>query len=152
MQDPRNLGACLRVANAAGARAVLIPKNRAAPLNATARKAASGAAEHTPVVSVVNLARALRQLKAAGYWILGADAAAADSLFDFVPRQPLALILGAEAAGLRHNTRKQCDYLFHIPMLGEVESLNVSVAAGVCLYQLRSQWSRAPDDSGGKSS
>jgi 23S rRNA (guanosine2251-2'-O)-methyltransferase len=136
IQDPHNLGACLRTANAAGVDAVIIPRDRAAPVNATVRKVASGAAEATPVVSVTNIARCLRQLKQAGVWILGTGDEAGSRLYDLDLSVPLALVMGAEGAGLRANTRKHCDFLAYLPMLGTVESLNVAVAAGVCLYEV----------------
>ncbi|MGI9228551.1 MAG: 23S rRNA (guanosine(2251)-2'-O)-methyltransferase RlmB [Gammaproteobacteria bacterium] len=139
IQDPHNLGACIRTANAAGVQAVLIPADRSAPVNATVRKVACGAVEATDVIRVTNLSRALKRLQEAGYWVVGADGQAEADLFDFVPQQPLVLVVGAEDSGLRHNTRRYCDYLLKIPMSGAVASLNVSVATGVCLYLLRSR-------------
>lgn len=135
LQDPHNLGACLRTADAAGVDAVIIPKDRAVTVNATVRKVASGAAEHTPVIAVTNLARGLRQLKAAGIWLVGAHGRAEQGLYEVDLGVPLALVMGAEGRGLRQNTRKHCDHLIHLPMLGRVESLNVAVAAGICLYE-----------------
>ena len=134
--DPHNLGACLRSADAFGAHAVIIPKDRAAGVNATVAKAASGAADTVPVITVTNLARALRDLKAHGVWILGADAGG-ESLFDADITGPIAWVLGAEGSGLRRLTREMCDRIVGIPLAGAVESLNVSVAAGICLYASR---------------
>lgn len=135
VQDPHNLGACLRTADACGALAVMIPKDRAAQLNATARKVAVGAAETTPVVSVTNLARALRLLKEAGLWVVGADAEGPRLAHEVDLRGGTALVLGAEGSGLRQLTRQTCDVVVRLPQLGAVESLNVSVAAGMLLYE-----------------
>jgi 23S rRNA (guanosine2251-2'-O)-methyltransferase len=135
VQDPHNLGACLRTADACGALAVLVPRDRAAPLNATARKVAAGAAESTPVVVVTNLARTLRLLKDAGLWIVGAEAGATQRAQDVDLTGPRVLVLGAESAGLRALTRRHCDWLVRLPGLGAVESLNVSVAGGMLLYE-----------------
>jgi len=134
--DPHNLGACLRSADAFGAHAVIVPKDRAVGVNATVAKAASGAADTVPVVTVTNLARALRDLKEHGVWILGADAGG-ESLFDADVGGPVAWVLGAEGSGLRRLTRELCDRIVGIPLAGAVESLNVSVAAGICLYASR---------------
>ncbi len=144
VQDPHNLGACLRTADACGAMAVIIPKDRAAPLNATARKVAAGAAETTPTVMVTNLARCLRDLKEAGLWVFGADAQAADLVADVGLDGPLVLVLGGEGGGLRQLTRQHCDRLVRLPQVGAVESLNVSVAAGMLLYEAVRQrgWGR----------
>jgi 23S rRNA (guanosine2251-2'-O)-methyltransferase len=131
--DPHNLGACLRSADAFGVDALIVPKDRAAGINATVARAAAGAADTVPVVAVTNLARALRALKERGIWVLGADAGG-ESLFDADLRGPLAWVLGAEGSGLRRLTRESCDRIVGIPLAGSVESLNVSVAAGVCLY------------------
>jgi 23S rRNA (guanosine2251-2'-O)-methyltransferase len=136
--DPHNLGACLRSADAFGVQAVIVPKDRAAGLNATVAKAASGAADSVPVVSVTNLARTLSELKARGVWVIGADAGG-ESLFDADVSGPVAWVLGAEGGGLRRLTRESCDRIVTIPMLGTVETLNVSVAAGVCLFATRRQ-------------
>lgn len=136
VQDPHNLGACLRTADAAGVRAVIIPRDRAVGVNATVRKVASGAAENVPVIPVTNLARALREMQDAGIWIIGTADDAEQGLYDQDFIKPLAIVLGAEGKGLRHNTRKQCDALVYIPMQGKVESLNVSVATGICLYEV----------------
>jgi 23S rRNA (guanosine2251-2'-O)-methyltransferase len=137
--DPHNLGACLRAADAFGADAVIAPRDHAAPLNATARKAASGAADVVPYVVVTNLARALRALQQAGVWIVGAAGDAAAGIGSLDLRGPIALVMGAEGGGLRRLTREHCDYLASIPMAGEVSSLNVSVATGVFLYEARRQ-------------
>jgi len=135
VQDPHNLGACLRTADAAGASAVIVPRDRAAGLSPTVRKVASGAAETMPLIQVVNLARTLRWLKEREIWIVGTDERADQSVFEARLTGPLALVLGAEGAGLRRLTRENCDALVGIPMLGVVESLNVSVAAGVVLFE-----------------
>jgi 23S rRNA (guanosine2251-2'-O)-methyltransferase len=135
VQDPHNLGACLRTADACGALAVVIPKDRAVQLNATVRKVAAGAAESTPLAVVTNLARTLRLLKDAGLWIVGADAEAAKLAQETDLGGPVALVMGAEGAGLRQLTRETCDLLVRLPQTGTVESLNVSVAAGMLLYE-----------------
>jgi 23S rRNA (guanosine2251-2'-O)-methyltransferase len=135
VQDPHNLGACLRTADACGALAVVVPKDRAAQLNATARKVAVGAAETTPVVAVTNLVRTLKLLKDAGLWVVGADAEGPQLAYEADLRGPTALVLGAEGAGLRQLTRQNCDFVVRLPQLGAVESLNVSVAAGMLLYE-----------------
>ena len=139
VQDPHNLGACLRTADACGAMAVVIPKDRATQLNATVRKVAAGAAETTPVVAVTNLARCLRDLKGLGLWVVGADAAGSQRAAEVDLNGPTVLVMGAEGAGLRHNTRQHCDFLVSLPSLGAVESLNVSVAAGMLLYEATRQ-------------
>ena len=144
VQDPHNLGACLRTADAAGASAVIVPRDRAAGLTPTVRKVASGAAETMPLIQVVNLARTLRWLKEREIWIVGADDQAPKSLFETHLTGALALVLGAEGAGLRRLTRENCDLLVAIPMAGAVESLNVSVAAGVLLFEAARQRSKAP--------
>lgn len=143
VQDPHNLGACLRTADAAGATAVIVPRDRAAGLTPTVRKVASGAAETMPLIQVVNLARTLRWLKEREIWIVGADDQAPKSLFVTPLTGKLALVLGAEGAGLRRLTRENCDLLVAIPMAGAVESLNVSVAAGVLLFEAARQRARA---------
>jgi len=135
VQDPHNLGACLRTADAAGVTAVIVPKDRAAGLSATVRKVASGAAESVPLIQVTNLARTLRWLKEREIWIVGTDDQAPHSLYESKLTGPLAIVLGAEGTGLRRLTRENCDVLVSIPMRGVVESLNVSVAAGVLLYE-----------------
>lgn len=135
VQDPHNLGACLRTADAAGVTAVIVPKDRAAGLSATVRKVASGAAETVPLIQVTNLARTLRWLKEREIWIVGTDDQAPHSLYASKLTGPLAVVLGAEGTGLRRLTRENCDALVSIPMRGVVESLNVSVATGVLLYE-----------------
>ena len=137
--DPHNLGACLRTADAAGAHAVLIPKDRAAAVDGVVRKVAAGAAEFVPVASVTNLARTLDRLKERGIWVVGADGEALQTLYGADLKRPLALVLGAEGSGMRRLTRERCDFLVRIPMAGQVESLNVSVAAGVALFEARRQ-------------
>ncbi|MBN8441383.1 MAG: 23S rRNA (guanosine(2251)-2'-O)-methyltransferase RlmB [Thauera sp.] len=139
VQDPHNLGACLRVADAAGAHAVVAPKDRAVGLNATAVKVASGAADTVPYITVTNLARALREMQDAGIWVVGAAGEAEKSLYDIDQKVPVAWVLGAEGDGLRRLTRETCDELAQIPMHGSVESLNVSVASGICLFEARRQ-------------
>ena len=139
VQDPHNLGACLRVADAAGVHAVIAPKDRACGLNATAIKVASGAAESVPFITVTNLARTLRELKERQVLTLGADAEASGDLYSIAQTGAVAWVLGAEAEGLRRLTRETCDQLARIPMLGSVDSLNVSVASGICLFEARRQ-------------
>jgi 23S rRNA (guanosine2251-2'-O)-methyltransferase len=135
VQDPHNLGACLRVADAAGAQAVVVPRDRAAPLSPVARRAAAGAAETIPLFQVTNLARTLDELKEAGLWIVGTAGDAEQGVFQADLKGPVALVLGGEGSGMRRLTRERCDLLVRIPMAGTVESLNVSVAAGVCLFE-----------------
>jgi 23S rRNA (guanosine2251-2'-O)-methyltransferase len=137
--DPHNLGACLRTAEAAGVHALVIPRDRAASIDGVVRKVAAGAAEFVPVASVTNLARTLDALKARDIWVVGTDGEADQSLYAADLRRPLAMVLGAEGAGMRRLTRERCDFLVHIPMAGRVESLNVSVAAGVALFEARRQ-------------
>ena len=139
VQDPHNLGACLRVADAAGAHAVVAPKDRAVGLNATAIKVASGAADTVPYITVTNLARALREMQDAGVWVIGAAGEAEKTVHDIDQKVPVAWVLGAEGDGLRRLTRDTCDELARIPMHGSVESLNVSVASGICLFEARRQ-------------
>ncbi len=142
--DPHNLGACLRVADGAGAHAVIAPKDHAVGLNATVAKVASGAAESVPYLMVTNLARTLNELKERDIRIVGTSDDAAQTLYDLDLAGPVCLVLGAEGKGLRQLTRNTCDALVRIPMAGAVESLNVSVAAGVCLYEvLRQRRARA---------
>lgn len=133
--DPHNLGACLRVADAAGAHAVVAPRDRAVGLNATAAKVASGAAETVPYIMVTNLARTLRELKDAGVWVVGTAGDAPTSLYDGRLEGPLALVMGAEGEGMRRLTRETCDVVLRIPLQGSVESVNVSVASGICLFE-----------------
>lgn len=137
VQDPHNLGACLRVADGAGAHAVIAPKDRSCGLTAAAIKVASGAAESVPYIVVTNLARTMRDLKERGIWLIGADDEAPQSLYAAKLEGALGLVLGAEGEGLRRLTRETCDALVSIPMMGSVESLNVSVASGICLYEAR---------------
>ena len=133
--DPRNLGACLRVADAAGVHAVIAPKDRAVGLTDVAMKAASGAAETVPYIMVTNLARTLRELKERDIWVVGTAGEASEDLYAAQWPVGVAWVLGAEGDGMRRLTRETCDALVHIPMAGSVESLNVSVAAGVCLFE-----------------
>ncbi|MGQ0509690.1 MAG: 23S rRNA (guanosine(2251)-2'-O)-methyltransferase RlmB [Betaproteobacteria bacterium] len=133
--DPHNLGACLRVANAAGADGVIAPKDRAAGVSATVSKVASGAAEITPYFMVTNLARTLGELKERNIWVVGTDERAQKTLYEADLPESIAWVLGAEGEGMRRLTRETCDLLVRIPMLGAVQSLNVSVAAGVCLFE-----------------
>jgi len=135
VQDPHNLGAILRSAEAFGITAVIIPKDRAVALTATVRKVASGAAELIPVVQVTNLARCLGHLKQRGIWIAGTAMNAEKSIIATDLKGPLAIVLGAEGSGLRRLTELECDFLMNIPMFGAVESLNVSVSAGICLFE-----------------
>jgi 23S rRNA (guanosine2251-2'-O)-methyltransferase len=133
--DPHNLGACLRVADGAGVHAVIAPKDHAVGINATVAKVASGAAETVPYLMVTNLARTLGELKERNIWCIGTSDDAPKSVYQMDFKVPTALVLGAEGSGMRQLTRKSCDELVHIPMRGAVESLNVSVASGVCLYE-----------------
>lgn len=137
--DPHNLGACLRVADGAGANAVIVPKDRSVQLNSTVSKVASGAAETMPFVAVTNLARSLRELQDAGVWVIGTSDATEKTVYDIDFTGPIALVMGAEGEGMRRLTAETCDELVSIPMMGGVESLNVSVASGVCLYEARRQ-------------
>ncbi|MDR2214050.1 MAG: 23S rRNA (guanosine(2251)-2'-O)-methyltransferase RlmB [Pseudomonadales bacterium] len=141
--DPHNLGACLRSAEAAGIDAVIVPKDKSALISPSVRKVACGAAELVPFIAVTNLARTLKSLQERGIWVLGAAGEATQSLYQSDLRGPLALVLGAEGTGLRRLTREHCDTLFAIPMAGEVSSLNVSVSAGICLFEAVRQ-RRAP--------
>lgn len=143
VQDPHNLGACLRSADACGALAVIVPRDRAAQLTAAARKVAAGAAESTPVVACTNLARTLATLKDGGVWAFGADVEAEKEAFEVDLTVAAVLVLGAEGRGLRQLTRQHCDVLVRLPRLGAVESLNVSVAAGMLLYEAVRQRSAA---------
>jgi 23S rRNA (guanosine2251-2'-O)-methyltransferase len=137
--DPHNLGACLRVADGAGAHAVIAPKDHAAGINATVAKVASGAAETVPYFMVTNLARTLNELKERNIWIIGTSDQATQTLYQADLKVAVALVLGAEGDGMRSLTAKTCDQLVRIPMQGAVESLNVSVASGVCLYEVTRQ-------------
>ncbi|HCA23352.1 MAG TPA: 23S rRNA (guanosine(2251)-2'-O)-methyltransferase RlmB [Pseudomonas sp.] len=133
--DPHNLGACLRSADAAGAHAVIVPRDRSASLNPTVRKVACGAAETVPLVAVTNLSRTLKQLKQRGLWVVGTAGEADQLIYDVDFTVPSIIIMGAEGAGMRRLTREHCDYLAKLPMAGSVSSLNVSVAAGICLFE-----------------
>jgi 23S rRNA (guanosine2251-2'-O)-methyltransferase len=144
IQDPHNLGACLRTADAAGVQAVILPRDRAAGITPAVSKVASGAAENIPVIQVSNLVRALRQLQAAGIWIIGAAVSAHTSIYEIDLDRPLALVMGAEGKGLRQNTSQHCDILVNIPMAGIVESLNISVATGICLFETVRQRQLSP--------
>ena len=146
VQDPHNLGACLRTADACGVLAVIVPRDRAAPLNATARKVAAGAAETTPVVTVTNLSRSLKLIKEAGLWIVGADGDAPQPAAAVDLTGGRCLVMGAEGLGLRELTRRNCDWLVSLPNLGAVESLNVSVATGMLLYEAVRQRSQGQFD------
>jgi 23S rRNA (guanosine2251-2'-O)-methyltransferase len=133
--DPHNLGACLRVANAAGAHAVIAPRDRAAGITPAVSKVASGAAEATPYIMVTNLARTLAEIKERNVWVIGADPRAERTLYEADLPDAVAWVLGAEGEGMRRLTRESCDLLVRIPMRGEVQSLNVAVSAGVCLFE-----------------
>ena len=133
--DPHNLGACLRTADAVGVQAVVVPKDKSASLSPTVRKVACGAAETVPLVRVTNLARFLRTIKDDGVWLIGTAGEADSTLYQADFTGPVALVMGAEGKGMRRLTREHCDLLINIPMLGHVDSLNVSVATGVCLYE-----------------
>ena len=135
VQDPHNLGACLRSADAAGAQAVVVPKDRAVSLTDTVRQVASGAAESVPFVQVTNLVRTIELLKEAGLWIVGTADTAKQSIYDMDLKGPIALVVGSEGKGLRRLVAEKCDFLARIPMQGRVECLNVSVAVGVCLFE-----------------
>lgn len=134
--DPHNLGACLRTADAAGVHAVIFPKDKSSSINATVRKVACGAAEVMPTYPVTNLARTLEQLKQRGIWIVGTAGEAAQKVYDLDLSGAKALVMGAEGPGMRRLTREKCDYLVKLPMAGSVSSLNVSVATGVCLFEM----------------
>ncbi len=133
--DPHNLGACLRSANAAGVKAVIVPKDKSAPLNPAARKVACGAADITPLIRVTNLARTIKHMQSYGVWFVGTAGEAEHTLHETSLTGPLAIVMGAEEKGMRRLTREGCDALVKIPMYGEVSSLNVSVATGVCLFE-----------------
>ncbi len=135
VQDPHNLGACLRTADATGVQGVIITKDNATGITPTVCKVASGAAETVPVYQVTNLSRTLRWLKDQGIWIMGAAGAATQAVYQTDLTMPLAVVVGAEGKGIRRLTREQCDFLVKLPMLGQVESLNLSVATGVLLYE-----------------
>ena len=136
VQDPHNLGACLRTADGVGVQGIILPKDNAASITPTVCKVASGAAETIPVYQVTNLARVLRWLKEQNIWLVGTAGEATETIYQLDLNMPLAIVMGSEGSGLRHLTRQQCDFLVKIPMVGQVESLNVSVAAGVLLYEV----------------
>ena len=143
IQDPHNLGAALRLADAAGVQGILITRDRSVGLTSVVAKVASGALDTVPLITVTNLVRALESLKAAGLWVVGASGEARDSLFELDLARPLVWVIGGEGAGLRRLTRESCDYLARIPMRGSVESLNLGTAAAVCLFEtLRQQGAR----------
>jgi 23S rRNA (guanosine2251-2'-O)-methyltransferase len=135
VQDPHNLGACLRTADAAGVSGVVLTRDRTVGLTPTVAKVASGAAETVPIFRVTNLARTLELFKEKGFWVVGAASEAQRSLYEADFTVPLVLVMGSEGTGLRHLTKQRCDYLVRIPMLGSIESLNLSVATGVVLYE-----------------
>jgi 23S rRNA (guanosine2251-2'-O)-methyltransferase len=136
IQDPHNLGACLRVADAAGVDAIIAPKDHAVSLTPTVRKVACGAAETVPYIQVTNLARTLKEIQERGIWVYGAAGEAEETLYEKALERPLAIVMGAEGKGLRRLTREHCDFLVKIPMRGSVDSLNVSVAAGICCFEV----------------
>ena len=146
VQDPHNLGACLRTAEAAGALAVVVPRDRSSPLTDVARHVAAGAAENVPVVAVTNLARALDRLKEAGLWLVGTADEAGEDFYGIDLTGRIGLVMGAEGTGLRRLTAEKCDHLVRLPMAGSVSCLNVSVAAGVCLFEcVRQRRASNPD-------
>ena len=134
--DPHNIGACLRTADGAGASAVVVPKDKSAGLTPTARKVASGAAESLPFIQVTNLSRTLKAMQDKGVWVVGTAGEAKQDLYQADLKGPIALVMGAEGKGMRRLTREHCDSLIKLPMAGSVSSLNVSVATGVCLYEI----------------
>ena len=142
--DPHNLGACLRTADAAGALAVIVPKDKSATLNATVRKVACGAAEVIPRVAVTNLARTLEKLQQRGLWLVGTAGEAEQELYQQDLTGPIVLVMGAEGKGMRRLTRDLCDFLVRLPMAGSVSSLNVSVATGICLFEALRQRKQLP--------
>jgi 23S rRNA (guanosine2251-2'-O)-methyltransferase len=145
VQDPHNLGAILRTADAAGVHAVVAPKDKAAGITETVRRVSVGAADHVPFAQVTNLARTMEKLKAAGVWLVGtSDHAKSKSIYELDLRGPLALVMGAEEKGMRRLTEENCDFLASIPMAGKVECLNVSVATGVCLFEAVRQRTAPP--------
>ncbi|MBN8457986.1 MAG: 23S rRNA (guanosine(2251)-2'-O)-methyltransferase RlmB [Verrucomicrobia bacterium] len=144
VQDPHNLGAILRTADAAGVHAVVAPKDKAVGITETVRRVSVGAADHVPFAQVTNLARTMEKLKAAGLWLVGTTDHAGQSIYETDLKGPLALVLGAEEKGMRRLTEENCDFLASIPMAGKVECLNVSVATGVCLFEAVRQRRAAP--------
>ena len=136
IQDPHNLGACIRTADAVGVTAVIIPNDRAANINETVRKVASGAVENVVVINVVNLVRAIKKIKESGVWVVGTTGDAEQSIYALDLKIPTAIVMGGEGKGMRDSVQKECDYVASLPINGQVESLNVSVAAGVVLYEV----------------
>ena len=136
VQDPHNLGACIRTAEATKVTAIIIPKDRAVGITDTVRKVASGAVENVTVITVTNLVRAIKKIKEAGAWVVGADGEAEESIYDMNLKVPTAIIMGGEGKGMRESVIKECDYIAALPILGQIESLNVSVATGVILYEV----------------
>jgi 23S rRNA (guanosine2251-2'-O)-methyltransferase len=133
--DPHNLGACLRTADGAGVTAVILPKDKSAPINETVRRVSCGGADHVPIVRVTNLARAMERLKELGVWLVGTADEATKSVYQIDLKGPIGIVMGAEGTGMRRLTQEKCDFLVRIPMSGSVECLNVSVATGVCLFE-----------------
>lgn len=133
--DPHNLGACLRTADAAGVVAVILPKDKSAPITETVRRVSCGGADNVPIVRVTNLARAMDKLKELGVWLVGTADEATQSLYQIDLAGPIGIVMGAEGTGMRRLTQERCDFLARIPMAGSVECLNVSVATGVCLFE-----------------
>ena len=136
VQDPHNLGACIRTAEATKVTAIIIPKDRAVGITDTVRKVASGAVENVTVITVTNLVRAIKKIKDSGAWVVGADGEAEESIYDMNMKVPTAIIMGGEGKGMRESVMKECDYIAALPILGQIESLNVSVATGVILYEV----------------
>jgi 23S rRNA (guanosine2251-2'-O)-methyltransferase len=136
VQDPHNLGACIRTADAAGVTAIIIPKDRSASINETVRKVASGAVENVTVLSVVNLVRVIKKMKEAGVWVVGTAGGTEESIYDMNLKVSTAIIMGGEGKGMRESIQNECDYVASLPILGQIESLNVSVATGVVLYEV----------------
>jgi 23S rRNA (guanosine2251-2'-O)-methyltransferase len=145
VEDPHNLGAIIRTAHAAGANAVIVPERRSAPLTETVSRAAAGALAYLPVVRVVNISRAIQDLKKLGFWVYGIDERGTESYDQVAYANPSAFVFGAEGSGLHQNVKQHCDFLVRIPMSGEVSSLNVSVAAGIVLFEWRRKRIAAPD-------
>jgi len=143
VQDPHNLGACLRTADAAGVACVVMPKDKSAPVSETVLRVSCGGAENVPLVRVTNLARAMDRLKKLGVWLVGTADEAAQSLYELDLKGPIGIVMGAEGEGMRRLTTEHCDFLAKIPMRGSVPCLNVSVAAGVCLFEAVRQRIRA---------
>ena len=135
IQDPHNLGACIRTSVAAGVSAIVIPKDRAVQVNETVKKVACGAAESIPIVTVVNLVRTLKKMKEAGVWIIGTASDAKESIYNFDLKAPIAIVIGGESVGIRHQVKKECDFIGSLPINEKIQSLNASVAAGIVLYE-----------------